>query len=360
MPTALDELFMAESMTGMVRRFADQSKERTFLAPYQAGEQLMPQTDVVKWDEVRYSRDLAPVTGTSSPSKATKPLGIIKRTGQLYSVKEHVDLDGRLLMMARGQGSDMPDPEGYLNNNLLNVTNRVMRTLNYWAKKSMLTTNGQVDLGAFPNADLPSSAVVIAYPVASASAASPWSNPNTLIRSAEINPIKLAYRQNTGGDPGVAIASNVVEGYLTQNTEATDLIRGGSMAGRVLESSYVEGNGVRYGGLDWVFERDQYFADATPDTAADIVSDADLVAILPPRSEWFDAFAMAQGINLVPTGAISSMAVGSPLSLIAIVRGWFAYLELITNPIGLRLHVGYTCLPIQKRQKGVLVFNTTP
>src|SRR5688500_4273587 len=117
MSTALDEMFMAEAMSSVVRRFADQSEERSFIGVYEAGERLSPITDVVKWDEVRYSRDLAPITGPSSPSKATKPLGITERTGEVYAIKEHVDLDGRWLKMARGEGSMLPDPAGELNRN---------------------------------------------------------------------------------------------------------------------------------------------------------------------------------------------------------------------------------------------------
>ncbi|HYE92705.1 MAG TPA: hypothetical protein VEA38_16870 [Terriglobales bacterium] len=361
MPTALDELFMAEAMTGSVRRFAEQSEERSFWKYYEGGERLSPVTDVVKWDEVRFSRDLAPVTGPNSPSKATKPLGIIKRTGELFAVKEHVDLDGRLLKMARGEGSTLPDPAGYLNANLLNLTNRAMRTLNLIACKSFLTTNGQVDLGAIANADIASGSFILTYPVNSANAAVSWAAASTKIRSTEINPLKLAYRKGTGFAPGIAIASDDVEGYLVGNTEATELLKNGSFAGRTLESSFMEGgNSVRYGGMEWRFARDQYYADATPDTAVDIPAATDLVAILPPENRHRECFALAEGIQLIPTGAIASLATGNPFSLIAETRGWFAYLELITNPIGVRLHVGYCGLPIQKVQKSVLVFNAIP
>jgi hypothetical protein len=364
MPTALDELFMAESMTGVVRRFADQSADRSFISVYEAGEQLQPVGDTVKWDEVRYSRGLAPIGGPSSPSKAFAPIGIKKRTGELLSISEHVDLDGRFVMMARGEGSLMPDPEGVLNSNLQNLTNRIQRTRNYWAAKSLLTSNGQVDPGAFPNADLPSGAIVYTYPVRAQSASASWALEATKIRSAELNPLKRDHKRNSGVPAGVVIASDAVEGYITQNTEVTNLIGGGSLAGRVVETTFEDrGGGLpRFGGLDWIFARDFYTTDAAPDTEVDVISDADLIAVLPERARWRDAFAQAEGVNLVPTGPISAMlAGGSAISkLIATTRGWAAYVELIGNPIGIRLHVRWTGLLVQKIVDGVTVFNTTP
>lgn len=361
MPTTFDEMFMAETMTGLVRRFADQSRERSFIQVYEGGERLAPISDVVKWDEKRFSRDLAPITGPGSPTKATAPIGVKKRTGELLSIKEHVDLDARFIMMARGAGSLLPDPQGVLNDNLMNLTNRINRTKNYWAAKSLLTTNGVVDPGLFPNADLPSGAITYTYPVQALSASNAWSAPSTAIRSAEINRLKRIYERATGDKAGLAIASDVVEGYITGNEEITNFIRDGGLAARALETSYQEGGAVqRLGGLDFMFARDYYAADATPDTTVDVITDADLVAVVPERSRWREAFALAEGINLVPTGNISAMANGNPLQLIAETRGWAAYVELIGNPIGLRLHVMWTGLLIQKMVNGVMVFNTTP
>ena len=358
MPTALDEMFMAESMTGQVRRFAEQGNERNFIGLYEEGERLYPTTDVVKWDETRYSRDLAPITGPSSPSRATAKLGITVRSAPMLKICEHVDLDWRVMKMARGEGTAVPDPAGMLNNNLRNLTNRVNRTRNYWAAKSVLTTNGSVDPGAFPNADIASGAMPLVYPVASLSASNSWALPATKIRSEEINRLKLEYQQNTGFFPALGIGSEQLDNYLNANTEFSEAVRGGGLAAQRIQSSYETGDGVNYGGMQWKFAHDYYAADATPDTEVDVISDQDLVAILPANRR--DVFAIAEGIQGIPTGMISKLGTAGFDSLIAEVRGWYAYLELILNPIGLRLHVGWCGMLIQKMQKGVLVFNMTP
>ena len=161
---------------------------------------------------------------------------------------------------------------------------------------------------------------------------------------------------------GYVIASDAVEGYITQNTEVTNLIAGGSLAGRVVESTFEDAGGglPNFGGLAWKFARDFYTPDSTPDTETDVISDADLIAVLPEPGRWRETFALAEGINLVPTGSISAMANGNPLQLIAQTRGWAAYVEFVGNPIGLRLHVRWTGLLILKAVDGVTVFNTTP
>lgn len=368
--TPLDELFMAETMTAQVVEFADQAEDRSFLAVYEGGDRILPESNKFTYDEVTYSRGMAPVTGTQSPSKARPPLGVKLRAGHVFAIKAHVDLPAELVMMARGAGQTMSDPEGWLNNNLQNLVNEIQRTRNYWAAQSFLASSGQVDLNSFPNSDVPGS-TILTYPIASLSANASWATASTKIRSAEINPLKKTYRRNVGFDAAYAIASDDVEGYITQNTEISNPVDATpTLAQRKIETSYLEGGSLmRLGGIDWKFARDFYVTDAnrataeaadTAETVTDVISDADLVAVLPPPSRWRECFAQVEGRVFVPSGAITSAAVGNPLSLIAEARGWAAYLELITNPIGLRLHVAWHGNFVHKRRRAALRYNTTP
>lgn len=363
----LNELFMAETMTSQVEEFANQAEDTSFLQVYEGGEQIMPASNKFTYDEITYSRGMAPVTGTQSPSKAHKPLNVKLRAAQVYAIKEHVDLPAEILMMARGTGQSGPDPRGWLNKHLKELTNRVQRTRNFWAAQSLHAAS--VNLGNFPNSDL---AVTLTYPVETMSASSSWGVSTTKIRSAEINPIKRTYKRNCGFNPGIAFASDVVEGYITGNQEVSNTAnRVPTLAQQKLANSYMEGGGiVEFGGIQWNFVRDDYVTDANQETAddsddatptvTDVISDADLVPILPPRGRWSDCFAQAQGRVFVPTGAITSAATGNPFSLLAESRGWAAYLELLMNPVGLRLHVVWHGNFIQKQRSSVLVFNTTP
>jgi hypothetical protein len=370
MPTAIDELFMAEALTGSVTRFADQSEDRSFLQIYDSAKKLLPSTDLVRWDQSKFSRGMAPVAGPSSPTKSKKKRGVTKKFGNVLAIKEHVDLDVRWLMMARGQGEPIANPEAELNNELLDLTNRIMRTKNFWAAKSVLTPGGSVDPGAFPNADLEQGADPLAYPVpAQIAMTAAWSDPTTKIRSGVttaaggINPTKRLYKQRYGRKVGVAIASDTVEGYITGNNEITNFIKEASPAARALETSFAEGGAVpRFAAIDWLFVRDDYAAsdaaDAS-DTLTDVITDPDLVALLPERARWSEAFGVAEGRQFVPTGMVSSLATGNPLSMLQEFRGFAAWVEM-PNPTTLRLCASWCGLLLHLEENAAQVLNTTP
>lgn len=362
MDTPLDNLFLAESMTATVERFAAQDEDLSFLRVYEEGGNVIrPVGDSFAFQEVTYSRGMAKVTGPNSPSKSAQALGVSERTGKVYAIKEHCDLDVRFLLMARGEGQPMPNPAQELNKNLKNLMNRARRTLNYWAAQSFLASNGSVDLGAFPNTDFPVGAVVLAYPIQSISAAAVWSAAATKIRSAEINPLKRVYSRASGMKARYAIASDVVEGYITQNTEINTFIKEQPAAGRILETDFEEGGIVRLGGMDWRFDRDFYTAsDDAPETVTDVITDTDLVAVLPEPSRWGECFAKVEGVTIVPTGPVSQLAVGGALSMIAPVRGWAAYVTLEKNPMRLQLHVEWCGNLIHLVKKAACRFNSTP
>lgn len=368
----LDELFMAETMTEQVVEFADQTEERSFIGVYEAGSRIQPLADSFVYQEVEFSRGLAPVTTPQSPSKPRAAVGVKDRAARIYAIKAHVDLPWHILAMAKGANmGNAPDPAYWLAENLRNLTNEVQRTKNYWAAQSLL--GASVVLSSFPNADLGGAPTTLTYPVATLSSANgAWSASSTPIRK-EAALIKRTYRRNVGFNAGEAIASDDVENYITNNTQISNVVDGGgapTLAQRKVEMSYLEGGSVtRFGGLDWRFARDYYVTDANQatavaaDTAAtttDVISDADLVAVLPERSRYSECFAIAEGRVGIPNGLLTSMAVGQLSSLIAEVRGWAAYLELLMNPVGVRLHVEWHGNLIQKRRRAVLVYNTTP
>lgn len=371
----LDELFMAETMTTRLLKFEEQSEDRSFVGVYEAGEQILPEANKYTYDEISFSRGMAPVTGPDSPSKARRPLGMKVRAGRVFAVKAHVDLPANLVMMARGAGQTMSDPEGWLNNNLKNLFNEIQRTRNYIAAQSLHAAT--VDLAAVPNADI-DGAWVLNFPVATMNAGASWGLAATKIRSALINPLKRTYKRNVGFKPGIALASDTVEDYITGNSELSNPIDNSpTLAQRKIETSYLEGGTViRLGGIDFNFVRDDYVTDANQESAdaadglatvSDVLADPDLVSVLPPRARWQECFAQVQGRVFVPTGPISA-AVGSvnggsgpsPFQLLSEQRGWAVWLELIMNPVGVRLHAAWHGDFVQKYQGAVMVYNTTP
>lgn len=358
MSTALDDMFMAETMTDQVRDFAEQSEERSFLEPYEAGGRITPTTHEFVYDQVKFSRGMSPVMGPSAPTEEQALLGVEKLAGNVYKIGEHRDLPADLVHMARSPGSMGPDPQRWLDDNLLDMTNRIQRTRNYWAFLSL--HQASVALGSFPNAKI--TGVTLTYPVATLAAMAAWSNAATKIRSSEVNRIVKTYRQTRGYNPGVAIANEVVEGYITQNTELSNPVdHVPTLAQRKIESSYIDGGSLmRVGSIDYKFAKDYYTTEADPATPVELAVNADKFCVLPPRSRWGQAFATVEGRAWIPTGSIAKAALGSAFSLMAEVRGFGAYLELIMNPIGLRLHAFWIGSLVQKEEGAVLVFDPTP
>lgn len=360
----LDALFMAEAMTAMVAtRFAPEVQEKEelhFLKVYEQGPKILPMTDVFAWKEKTFSRGMAPVTGPSSPTKSARALGETVRTGQVFSIAEHVDLDVRFLMMAKGLNAEVPNPQQEINDNLRNLVARIQRTKNYWAAQSFLASSGSVNLGAFPNADVPSG-TTLTYPIQSISALASWATAGTKIRSSEIPAAKRVYRRTCGMRAAYAIASDVVEGYITGNTELTTLAAGNPIAARIYENSLIDGDMLTVGGIDFEVARDFYVAsDDSPTSVTDVISDTDLVALLPAPALWGECFTMAEGRNFVPSGPVSSLAAGNALSLIAETRGWAVWVSLEHNPMRLVLHCKWTGNLVHTTQNAACRLNTTP
>jgi hypothetical protein len=159
------------------------------------------------------------------------------------------------------------------------------------------------------------------------------------------------------------IASSTIEGNLTSNTEISNFIGDGTLAGQILSRSFEErgiGDAVRLGNLDWFFADDYYTADATPDTPAEVNSDLTKFCVIPGEDRNRECFAMAEGWQFVPNGPIAGPVQGAPGNLFSKVKGFGAYVTLETAPVGLRLHVFWCGNLVQKTPNAVMVFDSVP
>jgi hypothetical protein len=364
--TPLDEIFLAESMSATAERFAaEDDGETPFLECFEQ-DVMRPIGDTYTWDEVVYSRGNAPVTGPNSPSRSTRPIGSIKRFGGFYAIKEHVDLDARFLLMARGDGSLMPNPAQELAKNIKNLVKRHRRTLNTWAARSFLSANGVVELDQIDNADVPAG-TDLTYPIQSISAGQgSWALPATPIRKDTTDMRRVAQRVS-GLSYAEAIASDVVEGYISENSKVVTLGNGiPTLADRMIAASAEDGAVLRMGGLDWRYHRAFHVTEANEaagnvETTTDTITDTDLVAVLPERSRWGECFSKVEGVSLVPTGPLSqALATGGVLAGIATVRGLAIYATIEKNPMRIQLHAEQVVSLVHKVQKAAVRFNVTP
>lgn len=361
MSDSLHELFHVDAMGAMVERYAEGSDNSAWIDVYDEGEKIQANVDgTFKFSEIRYSRDAAAIQLMDSPSTSSKKPIEKKKVGQCFLIQEHVDLPARFLEGWLAPGQTVSNGAAVMRLNLKNLTMKVQTQKNVWAAKSMLTQTGVVDLSALPNSQIASGSLT--YPVKEIDAAASWVTPTTKIRSSEINTMLKTYRQAAGFSAARVQASKAIEGYLTGNTEISNLLAGTTEAGRIVARSFETARQsndavVNFGGLDWRFVEDYYALDSAKDTPVDVNSDAAIFALLPPSSMSQEAFAIAEGVSYSPKGTIAG-PVGSVL--FNTHRGWFAWVELMTGQAGLRLHVGWLGCLVQKIPSAVGVFDSDP
>ena len=76
MTTAIDDLLSVETLTGLIKTFADQDENRACSTLFsRAARQLKPDGESASWDEVAFARHLAPVSHPESPHQRAKRLG---------------------------------------------------------------------------------------------------------------------------------------------------------------------------------------------------------------------------------------------------------------------------------------------
>ena len=360
MSDSLSELLHPQAMGPLVERYADQSEETSYSDIYDEGDTIEANPDgTFKWEEIRYSRDMAPIAGQDSPSTSTKKMIQTPKVGQVFVIQEHSDLPARFLDGIRAPGAEGANAAQVVRNHLRNLTGKVMRTKNHWAAQSLLTKTGIVDLSAFPNSLIASGSLT--YPVQTLDASANWATVGTKIRSSEINRLKKTYSQKAGFRARRCLATSTVEDSITGNTQISNFINGGSMAGQLLGRSFEErgtADLVKLGGMDWGFVEDYHALDSAKDTPVDTTPDATHIAVLPGRERSSQVFAVAEGVQYVPTGQMVGDVLGAPGNLIRAVRGLGAYVELTTAPVGIRLHVFWTGCLVQLMPNAVMVFDS--
>lgn len=351
-------LFETVTLAKTVRRYATGAK-RPHTAIYQRGEKIVAPIagNTVGWKETRFSRDLARVTGPGSPTKAAQKPKQTPKSATLIDIKEHVDLPPEWLYLLQNPDKvgdvAVDNARAQFADAMLQISNKIANTCEFICTKANL---GSLDLSAVPNSEL---SHTITYPVKSQAKVTSWAAATTKIRSAEIPALRDAYLKAAGFEAGRAVATKTVEGYITQNAEIANFLQGHSLAARALEASFAEGGALpTLGGLGWDFVNPHYALDATPDTTVDYQTD-DVVVVLPPEAMWSEAFAMGEGYEVVPAGP--AFALGGPEAvgqLLIPIQGHWCYVEVVTNPVLIRLHCGYKCLPIQKIPNAVMAFDS--
>jgi hypothetical protein len=332
----------------MITTFADDSRDKFFLDIFRQGEQLRPwDPNHIEWDDERYNRALAPVTGLSAPSPAGAMTTRIDKKVSAVRVAEHVFVPAERLFYQRVGGELRPDATAVMARQLDNLRKKVMRTVEYLCASTLL---GAVVIN---EKNVPGSTVqeTIKWPVTAYKSAAAWSDPNTLIASKEIKLLVDTYRKAVNNVPTFALLNSATEAYLLANAEIQKLcVHNPLYAASILfndsRSTQVL-NGLRLGNLEW----QKHVGGYTPDRGAftDFMP-PDKLILLPQALA--DTIALAECSAAVPSQLWgNAAAVGIDL----MPPGFAAYTEVTSDPVGIKLIAVWIGVPVLKFPEAVMV-----
>jgi hypothetical protein len=353
--TALDDLLTVPTLTGLVKTFADQAGNRACTEFFRRhGKPLFPLGESVSWDEVEYARHLAPISGPESPHTRAKRLGVKKRSSAMAYVKVYKDLPASHLFLSRAPGLNSQDAEQILASELEDLGNLLGATIEFLSASAL---SGKIVVTA---ATVPGSDVFfeVDFGVANAPSAASWADPATKIRSEELARIKQVYKDGSGNAAEVVIAPASVDGLLVKNTETRELIKD-SLGVAILQNLPLSGVSPALsllGGLRFQYMDGTYKPEGGPVTR--YLPEHSLV-VLPHETRLPQVLGFAEGRVHVPAGPLFGKP-ESTTGLVTELRGYYAYAELRTDPIGIRVYAGWHGLPLVLNPSSVLNYRIVP
>ena len=352
--TPLDDLLSVDTLTGMIKIFSEQSDNRSCTALFsQQARPLLPLGDAASWDEVEYSRHMAPVSGPDSPHTRAKRTTTRKRSSAMAYVKAYKDLPSSHLFLNRAPGSDMSDAEAVLAIELEDLANLIANTKEFLACGALL---GKIDVNpqTVPGSDLNFSVEFGNYQVPANDA---WSDPATKIRSEELIRLQRLYKDRSGINAAIGITEPGVEGSLVKNEEVREFAKEvlGIQIVRFMNLQGVNPQWETLGGLQLQFTDGTYKPEGGQVTR---YFPEGRLLVLPAEARMGTVLGWAEGKVHVPAGPVYADA-GSALGMIRELRGTYAYAELRTDPMGVRIYAGWHGLPVILNPNAVMVYDTT-
>ena len=350
--TPLDDLLSVDTLTGLIKTFADQSDNRSCSALFSRhARPLLPLGDSVSWEEVSYSRHMAPVSGPDSPHTRAKRLGKRKRSSAMAWVKAYKDLPASHLFLEPAPGGDTSDAEAVLAVELEDLANLIANTREFLACGALL---GSIDVNpqSVPGSDL---SFQVRFGNLTANAQALWSDPATNIRSEELKRLKQLYKDGSGLRLELAITEPDVEGYLVQNLEVKEFAKE-PFSAAILQQLPLTGESAawnRLAGIHWRFTDGTYKPEGGAVTR---YFPQGKVLALPGEARLAQVLGWAEGKVHVPAGPVYGDAAGALRSLREL-RGAYAYAEIRTDPVGVRIYAGWHGLPVVLNPSAVLVYD---
>ena len=350
-----EDLLADDTLTGLVARFADHATEHACTGLFQASARpLRPGGSTASWDEVRFGRHLAPVTGPESPHPRAEPLGVVRRQCALASIKLYKDVPAAHLFLDPTPDEDVRRrAETLLAQELLDLGTLIANTREYLAASALL---GRIDVNerTVPGSDV---AFTVEFGNRRARALTPWSDPNTRLRSAELLRLKRLFKDEAGRRAGVALTEPGVDSAFVQNEELK-AYAARKLGAEILANLELTGTNPQWeglAGLSWRFTDGTYRPEGGAVTR---YFPRETVVVLPEAERLKDVLGWAEGRVFVPRGPRHVLDVQLVTDAVRERRGVYAYAEVRTDPCAIRIYAGWTGLPVVLDPSAVLVYRT--
>ena len=292
--------------------------------------------EIYEWDQLDFPRDLAPITGPDAPSKNIGELAKSHKLTTLAHVKLNKRIPGRrIFLMERGLGSLRPDAEGHVAREIKDLKFKIDK-IKEWLCAKAFTGSIVVNSANIPGTDV---TFTITFAVQTFTKTTSWatSTTNILSDANELPKAKNDYSNTVGFPLETAIFNQSVMNYLIGNQEFQAWAQHTNLGLEVMR----EGRIGRFGGIDW----HQYDGNYKPvgGSVTKFIADSKVI-FLPSKAEYQQYLVMAQGKGMIPQGAIGS--VSDMLMSPAPNSGFYGYATVETDPVVLKVIVGWVGLPI--------------
>ena len=353
---AFEEHLSTKSLTNLVRVFADQRQERTCSGLFQTSAlPIKPAGEVATWDEVRFSRHLAPVVGRDGPHPRAALLAPRKLQCAMASIKVMKDLPvPHLFFDVAASESAVEHGLRVLMEELQDLANLIANTRE-WLAAHALQGRIEVSEHTLPGSEI---AFTIEFGTGRADAVSSWADELTRVRSHELIVLQRRFKGQAGVSPGVVLAGADVEGYLIKNLDVRGLAVA-RLGPAILRGKDKDGKNPwdGLGGLSWRFMDGAFRPEGGPVTR---YLQKDTLVVLPPAEQLRSVLGWAEGRVFVPKGPLTTTDLRHAVDLIQEQRGAYAYAEVRTDPVGIRIYAGWTGLPVVLNPDAVLVYRVVP
>jgi hypothetical protein len=292
--------------------------------------------DTAEWDILKPGQSVGEFVASGAPAKVVELEVVAHRMAKCLKRFDSKLLSGDFLNNLRDTGTRQKNARAMLTREQESLSRRNAYAREYCVAKAL---SGSL---AIAQDDVK---VTIDYGIAAEhkpTASVSWATSTTEIPE-DVVAWKRLIEEDSGYAPGYAFANDSVLRYLLKNQNVKDLLGESALREQIAQSGAINA----FMGLEWIFYNAGY-RDAEG-TFVPFIPD-DTVILTPAVPGWC---AMQVGSTMIPSGG------GSGKELVE-VSGRYSFVDLETNPPGVKLFCGDCFLPVITIPGAVVYADVTP